>query len=136
VRGITSLVEPVRDEWEVAETRLSERAAVRADARARRDRRRRWAPWLLGLLVLPAVGAGALIWLLESGGGDLRRWSAGAALAGVAAALLVPAAVSALVGRRCGFRWWEALLLGAVTAALAGALVAGVGLVALDLGAR
>jgi hypothetical protein len=129
------MVEPARDEWEVAETRLSERAAVRAGDRARRDRRRRVAPWLVGLLLLPAAGAGVLIWLLESGGGDLRSWSAATAALAVAGALGVPAAISAVVGRRCGFRWWEALLLGAVTAALAAALVAAVGLVALDLGA-
>jgi hypothetical protein len=93
------------------------------------------APWLVGLLLLPAVGGGVLIWLLESSGGDLRSWSTGAAALAVAGALGVPAAISAVVGRRCGFRWWEALLLGAVTAALAAALVAAVGLVALDLGA-
>jgi hypothetical protein len=129
------MVEPARDDWDVAETRLSERAAARAGDRARRDRRRRVAPWLVGLLLLPAVGGGVLIWLLESSGGDLRSWSTGAAALAVAGALGVPAAISAVVGRRCGFRWWEALLLGAVTAALAAALVAAVGLVALDLGA-
>jgi len=127
-------MEPARDDWEEAESRLSERAAVRADVRARRDRRRRVAPWVLGLLVLPAAGAAVLIWLLESGGGDLGSWDTGAAVAAAAGSLLVPGVVSAGVGRRCGFAWWEALLLGAVTAALAGALVAGVGLLALDYG--
>jgi hypothetical protein len=128
-------VGPARDEWEAAETRLSERAGVRAVSRARRDRRRRVAPWPLGLVVLPAAGAGVLIWLLERGGGDLRGWPAGWAAAAVAGALLVPAALSGLVGRRCGFAWWESALLAAVTAAVAAALVAGVGLLALDLGA-
>jgi hypothetical protein len=127
-------VEPAGDDWEAAESRLSERAAVRAHGRARRDRRRRIAPWVLGLLLLPAAGAGVLVWLLESGGGDLGSWDTGAAAAVSAAALVVPGAVSAAVARRCGFSWWEAVLLGTVTAAFAGALVAGVGLLALDLG--
>jgi hypothetical protein len=129
------VVEPAPDEWEVAENRLSERAAVRAQGRARRDRRRSVAPWACGLLLFPAVGAGVLIWLLESGGGDLGSWSGAAAAAAVAGALGLPAVASAGVARRCGFPWWEAILLGVVTASIAGALVAGVGLVALDLGA-
>jgi len=117
---------------EDAEVRLESRSLQRRATIERRDRRRRWLPWLLCLLPLPALGAGAVLAVLDSAGGDLRDWPAATAALALAGCLLVPALVSGWVGRRHGIL--DAVLWALVTAALELALVFAVGFVALDLG--
>ena len=117
---------------ENAEVRLESRSLERREALARRDRRRRWLPWLLCMVPIPALGATALMAVLESAGGDLRDWPAGTAALAVAGCVVVPAALSGWIGRRHGRL--DAVLWALLTAAVELALVVGVGFVALDLG--
>jgi hypothetical protein len=117
---------------EDAEVRLESRSRERRAEIERRDRRRRITPWLLCLVPLPAIGAGTLLAIIDSSGGDLRELSAGAASALVAACLLVPALLSAWIGRRHGRL--DAVLWGLVTLAVELALVFGLGFALLDLG--
>jgi predicted alpha/beta hydrolase len=117
---------------EDAEVRLEARSVERRRALEQRDRRRRWLPWLLCPLPIPAAGAAALMAVLHSAGGDLRDWPPASAALAVAACIAVPAALSGWIGRRHGKL--DAVLWALVTAAVEVALVAGVGFVALDLG--
>ena len=117
---------------EDAEDRLESRSRQRRAQLERRDRRRRLAPWLACLVPLPVLGAGALLAIMDGLGGDLRELSAGAAAAVVAACLLVPALLSARIGRRHGRL--DAVLWGLVTLAVELALVFGLGFALLDLG--
>jgi hypothetical protein len=117
---------------EDAESRLESRSRERRAQLERRDRRRRLAPWLACLVPLPALGAGALLAIIDRSGGDLRDLSAGAAAAVVAGCLLVPALLSAWIGRRHGRL--DAVLWGLVTLAIELALVFGLGFAVLDLG--
>lgn len=117
---------------EDAEVRLESRSLERRREIERRDRRRRWLPWLLCPLPIPALGAAALVAVLRSAGGDLRDWPAATAGLAVAGCILVPAALSGWVGRRHGKL--DAALWALVTAAVELALVFGVGFVALGLG--
>lgn len=117
---------------EEAEGRLESRSRERRAQLERRDRRRRWAPWLLCLLPLPAAGAAALLAIIDGQGGDLRELSAATAVLVVAGCLLVPALLSAWVGRRHGRL--DAVLWGLVTLAVELALVLGLGFAVLDLG--
>jgi hypothetical protein len=121
--------------WEAvdhAEERLQERAEARQRAEARRRRRLSGATWILRI-GLPLVGAAAVLFTLESGGGDLSDWSAGTAGAIVAAELLVPALVlGAMAARRDS--WPEAVLWTLVVLAAEVALVVGVGILLLGLG--
>ena len=117
---------------EDAEVRLEARSAQRREALARRDRRRRRLPWILCPVVLPALGAAALAGVVESAGGVLLVLGQAAAVLGVAAGLLVPAALSAWFGRRHGRA--DAVLWALVTVAVEVALVFGVAFVALGLG--
>ena len=117
---------------EEAEGRLESRSAARREQLAKRDRRRALAPWLLCLLPLPAVGAGALLAIIDGQGGDLRELSTTAAALVVAGCLLLPALASAWVGRRHGRL--DAVLWGLVTLAVELALVFGLGFAVLDLG--
>jgi hypothetical protein len=117
---------------EDAEVRLESRSRERRAELERRDQRRRLAPWLLCLVPLPALGAGALLGIVDASGGDLRDLSAGAAAALVAGCLLAPALLSAWVGRRHGRL--DAVLWGLVTLAVELALVFGLGFALLDLG--
>ena len=117
---------------EDAEVRLESRSVARREAMARRDRRRRWLPWLLCLLPIPALGAVALMAVLESAGGDLRGWPASTAALAVAGCVIVPAALSGWIGRRHGRL--DAVLWALLTAAVELALVVGVGFVLLDRG--
>jgi hypothetical protein len=113
-------------EWEEAETRLEGRSRERREALASRSRRRRLLPWLLCPLVLPALGAAAVVAIVRDevrGPGEHV-----AAAAGVA----VPAIVSWWLGRAHGRI--DAVLWALVTVAIELALVFGVGFVALDLG--
>ena len=75
---------------EDAEVRLESRSKQRRAGLERRDRRRRLAPWLICLVPLPAIGAGALLAIIDDQGGDLRDLSSSAAAALVAGCLLVP----------------------------------------------
>jgi hypothetical protein len=120
------------DAVEAAEVRLQSRSLERRRQIERRDRRRRWLPWLLCPLPLPALGAAALVLMLRSAGGDLRDWPAASAALAVAACLAVPALASAWIGRRHGRL--DAVLWAGVTLAVEIALVFGVAFVALDLG--
>src|ERR1700754_4631942 len=89
-------------DWEATEQRLVERSAERRGALARRDRRRRWLPWVLCPVVLPAAGGGAFLLVVDSAGGDFRGWTSWHVLAVIGGCLVVPAALSAWVGRRNG----------------------------------
>ena len=107
---------------EGAETRVRDRATARQRAADRRERRRSWTVWALRVL-LPVLGAAAVLLVLER-----RDWSTLAA----AAALAVPAVVSAWLARRDGVA--DVILRLLVTLAAELALVFGVGLVLLGLG--
>ena len=117
---------------EEAEGRLESRSRERRAQLEKRNRRRRWAPWLICLLPLPAAGAGVLLAIIDGQGGDLRELSTGAAVGVVAGCLFVPALASAWVGRRHGRL--DAVLWGLVTLAVELALVFGLGFAVLDLG--
>ena len=117
---------------EDAEVRLESRSQQRRAELERRDKRRRITPWLLCLIPLPAVGAGTLLAIIDTSGGDLRELSAGAAAGLVAACLLVPALLSGWIGRRHGRV--DAVLWGLVTLAVELAIVFGLGFAVLDLG--
>jgi hypothetical protein len=117
---------------EDAEVRLETRSRARREQLEKRERRRRWTPWLVCLLPLPALGAGALLAILRSSGGDLRDLSPAGAPLAVAGCLLVPALLSGWLGRRHGRL--DAVLWGLVTLAVELALVLGLGFAVLDLG--
>jgi hypothetical protein len=120
--------------WEAvdfAEERLRQRAILRERTSERRRRRRGAAVWALRVL-LPLLGAAAVVAVLERAGGDLRRWSLTAAVAALLAAVLLPALASAWLARRDSLA--EAVLWALVTLAAEVALVFGVGLLALGLG--
>lgn len=122
-------------DWEAierAEQRLEAHSAERRTALQRRDRRRRALPWVLAPLVLPALGAAALLAILEREGGDLGSWSTAGALAAVAACFAVPATLSGWFARHQGIP--EALAWAVVCACAQVALLFGVGFVALGLG--
>jgi hypothetical protein len=117
---------------EDAEVRLASRSRERRAELERRDKRRRITPWLLCLIPLPAAGAGTLLAVIDSSGGDLRELSGAAAAGLVAACLLVPALLSGWIGRRHGR--FDAVLWGLVTLAVELAIVFGLGFAVLDLG--
>ena len=117
---------------EDAEVRLESRSRERKAEIERRDRRRRITPWLICLVPLPAIGAGTLLAVIDSSGGDLRELSGAAAAGLVAACLLVPALASGWIGRRHGRV--DAVLWGLVTLAVELAIVFGLGFAVLDLG--
>jgi hypothetical protein len=87
---------------------------------------------LIAPLLLAAVGAAAVVALLESEGGDLGGWPLWQAIAVPAAAFAVPALLSAAVTWRYGAV--EAILWAIGCVAMQFALVLGVGFVALDYG--
>jgi hypothetical protein len=117
---------------EEAEGRLESRSRERRAQLDKRDRRRRWAPWLICLVPLPALGAGLLLAIVDGQGGDLRELSGAEATLLVAGCLLVPALLSGWVGRRHGRV--DAVLWALVTLAVELALVFGLGFAVLDLG--
>jgi hypothetical protein len=119
-------------DWEATEQRLVARSAERRTALERRAQRRRWLPWLLAPLILPGIGAAALLALIETEGGDLRGWSTAQAIAVVAASFAVPAALAAWCARRLGVV--EAAAWAVVCVAVQVALVVGVGFLVLGLG--
>ena len=117
---------------EDAEVRLESRSRERRAEIERRDRRRRIVPWLICLVPLPAIGAGVLLAVIDSSGGDLRELSTASTVAVIAGCLLVPALLSGWVGRRHGRV--DAVLWALVTLAIELALVFGLGFAVLDLG--
>ena len=119
-------------DWDSIEERLVSRSQARRGALARRDRRRSWLPWVLGPLVLPAIGAGVFLWLLEDAGGDFDGRSSGSVIAVVAACWAAPALLAVVAARRNG--WAEAVLWAFVCAFAQVAFVVGVGFVLLGLG--
>ena len=76
---------------EDAEVRLESRSRARREQLEQRDRRRRWPPGSICLVPLPALGAGALLAVIDASGGDLRDLAAAAAGVARGGCLLVPA---------------------------------------------
>jgi hypothetical protein len=95
-----------------------------------RDARRGWLPWLLGPIVLPGLGALAVVVLVESA--SLDGWATWQAVAALAAAVVVPALVAAWVARRDGVA--EAILWALACVGVEVTLVFGVAFLALGLG--
>ena len=91
-----------------------------------------WRRWLLAAVVLPALGAGAVVGLIEGAGGDLGDWETWQAVAALAAAVVVPAGLSLWLVRRDGAV--QAAAWAVVCVGVQVALVFGVGFVALGLG--
>ena len=99
-------------------------------AEGAREARRGWLPWVLAPLVLPALGAAAIVALTEEA--DLGSWPLWQVVAALAAAVLIPAALSAFAARRFGAA--EALAWALACIGVEVALVFGVGFLALGLG--
>ena len=94
------------------------------------DTRRVWTPLLVGAIVLPALGATAVVALVEAV--DLDTWASWQAGAALAALFAVPALLSAIVARRFGVV--EALAWALACIGVQLAVVFGVGFLALGLG--
>jgi len=94
------------------------------------DMRRGWAPLLLGAVVWPALGATAVVALVN--GVALDTWPSSRAGAVLAALFVVPAVLSAVVARSFGVV--EALAWALACIGVQLALVFGVGFLALGLG--
>ena len=92
--------------------------------------RRGWWPWLIGALVLPVVGAAAVVAVVEQV--DLAGWDSWQAAAVLAALFAVPGLLSAWAARSFGVV--EALAWALATIGAQLALVFGVGFLALGLG--
>jgi hypothetical protein len=90
------------DALEATELRLEARSRARREELERRARRRRLRLWILGPVVLPALGATALVAMLEREGGDLGGWTDVQVALVLAGAFLLPAAVTAWLARRRG----------------------------------
>jgi hypothetical protein len=99
-------------------------------AEGARDARRGWMPWLLAPLVLPALGAAVIVALTEEA--DLDSWPLWQVVAALAAAIVIPALVSAFIARRFGVA--EAIAWALACVGVEVALVFGVGFLALGLG--
>jgi hypothetical protein len=119
-------------DWEATEERLVARSDERRSRLARRDRRRSALPWLLAPLVFPALGAVAVLVLVERSGGDFADWTTRQTAAVLVAAFLVPAVLSGWMARRQGAI--EAIAWAVVCVGVQLASVVGVGFVALGLG--
>ena len=99
-------------------------------AEGARDARRGWVPWLLAPLVLPALGAAAVVGVVE--GVDLDSWAVWQVAVVLGALFAIPAGLAAFVARRFGVAEAIAWALACVGVELA--LVFGVGFLALSLG--
>jgi hypothetical protein len=122
------------DAVEAAELRLEARSRERRDELARRARRRRLRLWILGPLVLPALGAAGLVWALEREGGDLGGWPAGRIALVLVGAFALPALVTAWLARRRGM--FEAIAWAVATVCIEVVFVFGVGFLLLGYGPR
>jgi hypothetical protein len=122
------------DAAEAAELRLEARSRQRREELARRGRRRRIRLWLLAPLVLPGLGAAALVWALEREGGDFGGWPAWRVTLVLVAAFLVPAVLAGWLARRRGVL--EAIAWAAACTCIEVVLVFGVGFLLLDYGPR
>ena len=120
------------DAVEAAELRLEARSRERRDELARRARRRRIRLWLLGPLLLPALGAAGLVWALEREGGDFGGWPAWRTAVVLVGAFVVPAVITAWLARRRGVL--EAIAWAVATVCIEVVLVFGVGFLALGYG--
>jgi cytochrome bd-type quinol oxidase subunit 2 len=83
-------------------------------------------------VLLPVLGAAAVVALIEREGGDLGAWKTWQAVAALAGLFAVPAALVAWFARRGGAA--EAVVWAVVCVGVQVALVFGVGFTALDLG--
>jgi hypothetical protein len=99
-------------------------------AEGAREARRGWLPWLLAPLVLPALGAAAVVALVENV--DLDSWDVWQVAVVLGALLVIPAGASAFVARRFGVA--EAISWALACVGVQLALVFGVGFLALGLG--
>jgi hypothetical protein len=97
---------------------------------AAQDARRGWTPWLAGAVVLPVLGAAAVVGLVENV--ELDSWATWQAAAALAALFLVPALLAAFVARAFGVV--EALAWALACVGVQVALVFGVGFLALGFG--
>jgi hypothetical protein len=95
-----------------------------------RDPRRGWLPWLLGPLVLPALGAAVVVALVENA--NLDGWPQWQAAAALGAAVAVPALIAAWAARGGGVA--EAILWALACIGVEVALVFGIAFLALGLG--
>ena len=99
-------------------------------AEAAQEARRGWLPWLLAPLVLPALGAAAVVALVE--GVDLDDWAVWQVGVALGALFVIPALLSAFVGRRFGVV--EAIAWALACIGVQFVLVFAVGFLALGLG--
>jgi NitT/TauT family transport system permease protein len=99
-------------------------------AEGAREARQGWMPWLLGPLVLPALGAVVVVALTETA--NLDEWAVWQAALALGAAFAVPALLAAWAGRRGGVI--EAVAWALACIGVQVALVFGVGFLALGLG--
>ena len=99
-------------------------------AEAAPDARRGWLPWVLAPLVLPALGATAVVALVE--GVELDSWEVWQVGVVLGALFVIPAALSAFVARRFGVA--EAIAWAFTCVGVELVLVFGVGFLALGLG--
>jgi hypothetical protein len=99
-------------------------------AEGAQDARRGWLPWLLCPLVLPALGATAIVALVE--GVDLDGWALWQVVLVLGAAVVIPALLSAWAAWRFGVA--EAIAWALACVGVEVALVFGVGFLALGLG--
>jgi hypothetical protein len=97
---------------------------------AARDARRGWTPLPIGAVVLPVLGAVAVVAVVE--GVDLDTWSSWQAAAVLGALFAVPALLSAFIARAFGFV--EAVAWALACVGVQVALVFGVAFLALGLG--
>jgi hypothetical protein len=97
---------------------------------AREAQRRGWVPWLLGPIVLPAVGAIVVVALVEAV--ELDEWEVWQAAAALIAAFVVPALLAFWAGLRGGVL--EAIFWAFACIGVQLALVFGIGFLALGLG--
>jgi hypothetical protein len=89
-------------------------------------------PPLVAAVILPVLGAGAVLALVESEGGDLGGWTTGQAAAALAGLFVAPALLGVWFARRHGV--FEAAAWGLVCIGVQVALVFGVGFATLGLG--
>jgi hypothetical protein len=99
-------------------------------AEAAQEARRGWLPWLLAPLVLPALGATAVVALVE--GVELDSWEVWQAAVVLGALFVIPAAIAGLVARRFGVV--EAIAWALACVGIQFVLVFAVGFLALGLG--